>query len=231
MNETELIKTIAYWCIDYGTDHSTNGSYYIYANDIAERFGVTQEWLSQNNENIADYIDGSDEIIYTTDLEYDDNGNFESFGLWFTGNALCTKCGCQNSESCCECEVAHPEEWDEEIEEEPDITPARELKKAIKNYNLHKIHTGRLSDVPSDRYVRSSICFDVNELNRDLTEKKFVMVFNHYEWSYGCWTVWETPYMDFQSIKEIYDKEHHRKLWDSNQLYYDDGNKVVNLCL
>ena len=67
-------------------------------------------------------------------------------------------------------------------------------------------------------------------MNKDLTEEKFVMVLNHFE-SSGVWTTYETPYVDFKTAKEIYQKEHWRRLWDSSHLFYDDGIDVVHLLL
>ena len=115
--------------------------------------------------------------------------------------------------------------------DESEIKPTKEVSKAINNYNLKKIHTGSLSNVPNDRYIRSELCFDIDKLGKDLTENKFVMVLNHFEPDYACWTVWETPNMNFESIKEIYIKEHYRRLWDSSMLYYDDGKEVVHISL
>lgn len=220
----EFYKEIADWCVKRAAERTTNGSYYVNFTDVSDAFKVSVDWVKEHSEDIADWF-GCDAGEY----EIDD----ESFGMWLYGWICCEHCGCQASSSCHCCEIPHPEEWDEieEEEQEIEIKPTREVSKAIKNYNLHKIHTGSLSTVPNDRYIRSELCLDVKELNKDLTEKKFIMVLNHYEWSHACWTVWETPYMDFESIKEIYLKEHYRKLWDSSQLYYDDGKEVIHICV
>lgn len=112
------------------------------------------------------------------------------------------------------------------------VEPTKKLKEAINEHNLRKIYTGSLSDVPNNRYTRTTgLCFDINDLKKDLTEKKFVLVLNHFEQSAVCWTVWETPYLDFEAANKIYQKEHWRKLWDSSHMYYDDGKELINLCL
>lgn len=113
-----------------------------------------------------------------------------------------------------------------------DIKPTNEVRKAIQKYGLLKIHTGSLSRVPNDRYIRvNEMCFDKQELvtkyGLDLNSENFVMVLNHFEQYEACWTVWETPYVDFETINKIYQAEHWRRLWDSSQLYYDDGCKLV----
>ncbi|MBE5940866.1 MAG: hypothetical protein E7266_10825 [Lachnospiraceae bacterium] len=112
-----------------------------------------------------------------------------------------------------------------------DIKPTKTLKKAIENYNLHKIFTGSLSQLSNIRYTRSTHFSDIKSLGKDLTKKNFVMIFNHYELGHSCWTVWETPYMDFNSIKEIYEKEKNKRIWDSRQVYYDDGNEIIALII
>ena len=221
MNNKDLFEKIAKWITETGTSKTSNGSYYVYFTDISEHFNVTIEWIREHAEDIEECFDW--DVVAECDI--DD----ESFGMYFYGNACCEKCGCQASSHCCGCDIAHPEEWDDiEDDEELKIKPTREVAKAIKNYNLKKIFTGSLSFVPNDRYTRSNnYCFDINKFEKDLTEKNFVMVFNHFEQSYACWTVFETPYMDFESIKEIYMKEKDRRLWDSRQLYYDDGNELI----
>lgn len=232
----EFFEEIANWCVDVGSTQSSNGSYHIYASDIIEMFDVTQEWLNEKANEISDYIIGHEDILDTTDVFFDENGNFEDFGLWIAGNAICKKCGQQNSAYCPGCEVAHDEEWDEYEEDDEltlkDINLTRETKKAIKNYNLKNIYIGSLSTVPNCRYIRENkeLCFDVKELGNKIMTESFVIVFNHFEWSHSCWTVWETPYMDFESIKQIADKEFHRKLWDSRHLYYDDGKELIQIC-
>lgn len=231
----DFFEEIANWCVDVGATRSSNGSYFIYANEIIESFDITQEWLNENADEIADFISCHEDILDTTDVELDKNGDFECFGLWIAGNAICRKCGQQNSAYCPGCEVAHDEEWDDYEEKDEltlkDINLTRELKKAVKNYNLKNIYIGSLSTVPNNRYTRDNkkFCWDINELGHDLTEKNFVIVFNHFEWSHSCWTVWETPYMDYESIKQIVDKEFHRRLWDSRQLYYDNGIELIQL--
>jgi hypothetical protein len=107
---------------------------------------------------------------------------------------------------------------------------SREVFKAIKAYDLKLVHTGSLSFVPNDRYLRATNCYDVDSLNKDLTEKKFVMVLNYANGD-GSWDVYETPYLDFDTAKAIYQREHWRRIWDSSHLYYDDGIEVVNVHL
>lgn len=231
----EFFEEIANWCVDVGSTKSSNGSYYIYATNIIEVFKVNQEWLNKNADEIADYITAHEDILDVTDVELDNDGNFECFGLWIAGNAICKKCGGQNSKYCPDCEVAHDPEWDNY--KEPltleDIKLTRDTKKAIKDYNLKNIFIGSLSYVPNNRYVRENkqlfFLSDIDKFEHDLSEKNFVIVFNHFEWSHSCWTVWETPYMDYESIMKIVDKEFKRKLWDSRQLYYDNGTDLIEL--
>ena len=234
----EFFEEIADWCVDYGATKSCSGSYHIYATNIIELFNVTQEWLNENADEIADYITAHDEILDVTDVELDKNGNFESFGLWIAGYAICERCGYQNSASCPGCDVAHNPEWDTyEEEDEPlkleDIKLTRDTKNAVKEHNLQNIFVGHLSHLPADRYVRENkqlfFLSDIDKFEHDLSEKNFVIVFNHFEWSHSCWTVWETPYMDYESIMKIVDKEFNRKLWDSRSLYYDNGTDIIQL--
>ena len=113
-----------------------------------------------------------------------------------------------------------------------DIRPTKAVQKAINTYGLKQIHTGSLSNVPNDRYLRSSrTCFDVGHLDKDLKLKHFIIVFNHAETKFSCWTVYETPYMNFEKAKEIYMKEHGRRLWDSSRLYYDNGNEIIAIII
>lgn len=241
MSQTEnLLEKIANWCMDIGSTQSSSGNYYIETDDILEMFDVTQEWLNENANEIAAYISAHEDSLGVTDVELDKKGNLEGFDLWIAGEALCKKCGNQSSEHCMYCDVAHPEEWDNEPEEEEEekltlenVNLTKELKKAIKNYNLKNIHVGSLLYVPNDRYIRKNekLCFNINELGHDLSEKNFVIVFNHFERLHRFWTVWETPYMDYESIKEIVKNEFKRRLWGSRQLYYDNGTDLIRLCI
>lgn len=103
------------------------------------------------------------------------------------------------------------------------------VKKAIKQYGLKEIHTGSLSNIPNNRYLRSTNCFNVNELGNLVEAKNFVIVFNYYNKNKSQWTVYETPYTDFAEANDIYQKEHWRRLWDSSQMYYDNGKEVILL--
>lgn len=143
--EKDLISSIAEWCIEVSASESTNGSYYIYLDNIIEKFCAikeinenAKEWLYEKAEDIADYIDKSDKTIDITDFEIDDNGNLEAFGLWISGEVICEKCGCQKSSNCKGCEVSHPREWDME-------------DKTIYDYSYFKKFT--LPSFFSDNYV------------------------------------------------------------------------------
>ena len=226
----ELYEQIAEYITEQGLENTTTGSYYVYFYDIASCFEVSEDWVKEHTQDIEDCFDW--EIV--SDCEVDD----EAFGMWFYLQYCCEHCSCYKDgnrcrSECCNCDIwcdsMEDEDWEDD--EEIEIEPTRDVAKAIKNYNLKKIFTGSLSQVPNDRYTRSKSCFDINKLGKDLMGKNFVMVFNHYEMGYACWTVFETPYMDFESIKEIYMKEKDRRLWDSRQLYYDDGNEVIHICV
>lgn len=233
MNDKDKIKKIGKWLYDTGVRGTSNQNYIIDSTDIIEQFNVTQEWINQNAEDI-DCALWEVEDMLDSYIEYDKNGNIECFNMMFTGDACCKVCVAEDHTYCCNCEVCHPEEWDKEPEYGltlKDINLTRETKKAIKNYNLKNIHIGSLSEVPNCRYVdkRKIFCYDMNKLYEDLEKNNFIIVFNHWEQSHSCWTVWETPYMDFKSIKKIVDNEFHRKLWDSRQCYYDDGEKLIQI--
>ena len=113
-----MMYLIADWCVKHGIESSTNGNHIIYTGEIMEYFDVERKWVQKNIKEICEYIDMHDEVLDETIIEYDSKGNLENISIMFCGYALCEKCGCQNSEHCRCCEVAHPIEWDEEKLEE-----------------------------------------------------------------------------------------------------------------
>ena len=113
-----MMHLIADWCVKHGVESSTNGNHIIYTGEIMEYFEVERKWVQKNIKEICEYIDLHDEVLDATEIEYDKNGNLEDISIMFCGYALCEECGCQNTEHCRYCEVAHPEEWDEEKLEE-----------------------------------------------------------------------------------------------------------------
>ena len=104
MNNKELYKQIAEWITETGLEHTSNGSYYAYFEEIAEQFQVSEAWVKAHVSDIEEYFDT--EII--AEWETDD----ESFGMMFYLQYCCEHCStylngsrCYDECSSCECWV------------------------------------------------------------------------------------------------------------------------------
>ena len=96
----------------------------------------------------------------------------------------------------------------------------KRMREVVSELNLQCIHTGSLSNVPGNHYVRATMISsdDVGLEN----EKVFFLQFNRFENDLGCWTVWRTPMMlkeDALAAREKHYPMRGRRLWDSVQLY------------
>lgn len=84
-----VVKEIVNWMIETGCRETTTGAYYISYNEIVKEFcdeQVTEEWLSQHKENIADELDSRPEISMETLA--DDEG----FDMTFYIEHVCKRC-------------------------------------------------------------------------------------------------------------------------------------------
>lgn len=228
------VKEIAKWVHDTGLERTTSQNYIIDYDDVIECFNVTKEFLKENHEDISDALwECGDLLDFEDEIK---NGEIVGWNMMFEGTACCKVCGNTEHKECYLCEVCHPEEWDEEEEEELRPIITQRLKDRIKKYGLSNIFNGNLSKVPNDRYTRATIIFvgmTDKELPFDKADENFLIVFNRYE--DGFWSVWETPRADFETIKKIKDYElgiynrGGRRMWDSFQMYYDNGDKLYNV--
>ena len=107
----KLYKEIADWITETGLEHTSNGSYYSYFEEIANVFAVSEEWVREHIEDIEDCFDF--DVVAECDVDE------EAFGLTFYLQYCCEHCGrylngkrtyesCANS---CDC-------WCDEMEED-----------------------------------------------------------------------------------------------------------------
>lgn len=101
MKTKEFYREIAEWITETGLEHTTNGSYYAYFEEIAEVFFVTEEWVKEHTTDIEECFDF--DVIAECDI--DD----ESFGMTFYLQYCCEHCsvytqGKRHSEECGSCE-------------------------------------------------------------------------------------------------------------------------------
>lgn len=103
---------IAEWITETGLEHTTNGSYYSYFEEIADEFKISESWVKEHVKDIENCFDF--DIVAECDI--DD----ESFGMTFYLHYCCEHCGtytegkrCYEECSGCDCWCDSMEEDDE----------------------------------------------------------------------------------------------------------------------
>ena len=108
--KTTLFKEIAGYITEVGLEHTTNGSYYAFYEEIADKFQLNIHWIKNNANKIYEELDF--DIVAECSIEKD------SFGMTFYLQYCCEHCerykqGKRNYENCSSCDcwcdsVNHP---------------------------------------------------------------------------------------------------------------------------
>jgi len=80
----KLYKEIADWITETGLEHTSNGSYYSYFEEIAEVFAVSEEWVKKHVKDIEDCFD----FDVVAECDVDD----KAFDLMFYLQYCCEHC-------------------------------------------------------------------------------------------------------------------------------------------
>ena len=76
LKEKLVQKKIAKWLVNTGYKNTLEGNFHISFEETAEKFQLPLNWIKQNKQNIAAYIDNNKKILSPTWLEEDFDMNF-----------------------------------------------------------------------------------------------------------------------------------------------------------
>ncbi len=153
-NTEELYKEIAEWITETGLEHTSNGSYYSYFEEIEKVFHVTEEWIKEHSQDIVDCFD----FDVVAECELDD----ESFGLMFYLDYVCEKCQtyidgnrCYDECGSCDCWCDNMDEdyEDEVIEYKPYVKTPEQIEAELKAGQWLKNRQQELSTLKFRRYI------------------------------------------------------------------------------
>ena len=74
VKQIAIIKQIADWMIEGGTENTTEGNWIFYTNEIAEKFGITKNWITACREEIVDALyehEAVADVIYNWGIDDD----------------------------------------------------------------------------------------------------------------------------------------------------------------
>ena len=180
-NVKEIYENIAEFITETGLEHTSNGSYYSYFEEIAKAFEVSVEWVKEHSQDIVDSFD----FDVVAECELDD----ESFGLMFYLDYVCEKCqtyidGNRCYEECGSCDC-----WCDSMDEdyEPEVIEYKPYVKTPEQIEAEQKAAQWLKDRQKELSTLKFRCFesDLWREEKELLREAGYFVYDLRDWDDG----------------------------------------------